>query len=127
MTRHGFYETNSLESINTIRIFRTIYFKQANSNHNIGLAKKFIRLINILFNKVLGENEVSYFLLKTERTFWPTQYTGNTQCCKHYIMDTCCLCHLASFYLPSRYGILIFPWGVLPALFSDHVNLVYQW
>ena len=30
----------------------------------------------MLFNKVLGENEkcVFYFYLKTEGTFWPTQY-----------------------------------------------------
>ena len=28
----------------------------------------------MLFNKVLGENEkLSYFYLKTEGTFWPTQ------------------------------------------------------
>ena len=32
--------------------------------------------MNTLFNKVLGENEeyVFYFYLKTEGTFWPTQY-----------------------------------------------------
>ena len=41
----------------------------------IGLAKKFIRLMNMLFDKVLGENEKCLlFLLKTEETFWPTQY-----------------------------------------------------
>ena len=32
--------------------------------------------MNTLFNKVLGENEICvfYFDLKTEGTFWPTQY-----------------------------------------------------
>ena len=32
--------------------------------------------VNMLFNKVLGENEkrVSYFYLKTKGTFWSTQY-----------------------------------------------------
>ena len=32
--------------------------------------------VSVLFNKVLGENEncVFYFYLKTEGTFWPTQY-----------------------------------------------------
>ena len=41
-----------------------------------GLAKKFVRLMNTLFNKVLGENEKMrlLFLLRTERPFWPTQY-----------------------------------------------------
>ena len=34
---------------------------------------------NILFNKVLGENEncVFYFYLKTKGNFWPTQYMNN--------------------------------------------------
>ena len=33
-------------------------------------------MVNTLFNKVLGENEkyVFYFYLKTEGTFWQTQY-----------------------------------------------------
>ena len=33
-------------------------------------------MVNTLFNKVLGENEqcVFYFYIKTEGTFWPTQY-----------------------------------------------------
>ena len=33
-------------------------------------------MMNTLFNKVLGENEkcVFYVYLKTEDTFWPTQY-----------------------------------------------------
>ena len=32
--------------------------------------------VNMLFHKVLGENEkcVFHFCLKTEGTFWPTQY-----------------------------------------------------
>ena len=32
-------------------------------------------MVNILFSKVLDENEkcVFYFYLKTERTFWPTK------------------------------------------------------
>ena len=42
---------------------------------NIGLAKKFIQLMNTLFGKVLGENEKCLlFLFKTEWTFWPIQY-----------------------------------------------------
>ena len=38
---------------------------------NIGLPEKFIRLINMLFNKVLGENEkcVFYFSLKLNELF----------------------------------------------------------
>ena len=33
-------------------------------------------MVNMLLNKVLGEIEkcVFYFYLKTEGTFWPTQY-----------------------------------------------------
>ena len=33
-------------------------------------------LVNMLFNKVVGKNEkcVFYFYLKTEETFWPSQY-----------------------------------------------------
>ena len=33
------------------------------------------KMVNMLFNKVLGENEecVFYFYLKTEGSFWPTQ------------------------------------------------------
>ena len=62
-------------------------------NRNIGLAKKFIWLVNALFNKALGENEkkknVPYFLLKTEQTFWLSQYLSQSlsiiirsvQCC----------------------------------------------
>ena len=35
--------------------------------------------MNTLFNKVLGEKDkcVFYFYLKTEGTFWPTQYMDN--------------------------------------------------
>ena len=51
-------------------------------NRNIGLAKKFVWLVNALFNKVLGENEkkkkVSYFLLKTAQIFWLSQYLGQS-------------------------------------------------
>ena len=38
---------------------------------NIGLAKKFVWLVNILFNKMLGENEncVFYFYLKPNELF----------------------------------------------------------
>ena len=44
-------------------------------NFCIGLAKKFVRLVNTLFNTVLGENEKCLlFLLKTKWAFWPTQY-----------------------------------------------------
>ena len=40
-----------------------------------GLAKKFVRLVNTSFNKILGENEKCLLLLlKTEGTSWPTQY-----------------------------------------------------
>ena len=33
-------------------------------------------MVNILVNKILGENEKSafYFYLKTKGIFWPTQY-----------------------------------------------------
>ena len=42
---------------------------------NIGLTKKFVRLVNILFNKVLGKNKKRVlFLLKIEWTFWQTWY-----------------------------------------------------
>ena len=41
---------------------------------NIRLAKKFVWLVNTLFNKILGENEKCAFLLNTERTSWSTQY-----------------------------------------------------
>ena len=42
----------------------------------IGLAKKFVRLVNIWFNKFLHESEKMclLFLFKTEWTFWLTQY-----------------------------------------------------
>ena len=44
------------------------------SLRSIGLAKKFVWLVHMLFNKVLHENErYVLFLLKTEQTFWPTQ------------------------------------------------------
>ena len=44
------------------------------SLENIGLARKFVVLVNPMFNTILGENEKCLlFLLKTERTFWPTQ------------------------------------------------------
>ena len=41
----------------------------------LGWPEEFLQLVNMLFNKVLGENEnyVFLFLLKTEWTFWPTQ------------------------------------------------------
>ena len=41
--------------------------------------------MNRLFNKVLGENEkyVFYFYLKTEGTFWPTQYFTVQYCIEY--------------------------------------------
>ena len=41
----------------------------------------------MLFNKVLGENEkrVFYFYLKTEGTFWPTQYDIKYVISKHML------------------------------------------
>ena len=33
---------------------------------NISLAKTFVQLVNILFNKALGENEKCVFVLKSE-------------------------------------------------------------
>ena len=37
--------------------------------------EKSVWLMNMLFNKVLGENEKCLlFLLETEQTFWPIQY-----------------------------------------------------
>ena len=45
-------------------------------NTAIGLAKKFVQLVNTLFNKDLRESEKCLFLLKAPLTFWPTQYTG---------------------------------------------------
>ena len=39
------------------------------------MAKKFIWLVDTLFNKILGENEKCVlFLLKTEQNFWSTQH-----------------------------------------------------
>ena len=46
----------------------------------------------MLFNKVLGENEnsVFYFYLKTEGTFWPSQYTHtHTHTHTHMCMYVC--------------------------------------
>ena len=44
--------------------------------------------MNTLFNKVLGENEKGLlFLLKTKRTFWPTQYLMSSSV-KHSVRGT---------------------------------------
>ena len=48
----------------------------------------FVWLMNTLFNKVLGENEKGLlFLLKTKRTFWPTQYLMSSSV-KHSVRGT---------------------------------------
>ena len=48
--------------------------KKIKMNIYTGLAKKFVWLVNMLFNKVLGENEkcVFYFYLKPTALFGPS-------------------------------------------------------
>ena len=58
-------------------------------------------MVNMFFNKVLGENEkcVFYFYFKTEGTFWPTQYI------------------FASFVIDKgTIGVWIYLWAFYPVL-----------
>ena len=52
--------------------------------------------MNMLFNKVVGENEkyVLYFYLKTKRTFWATQYISNFLLMCGAVFPPCCLTSL---------------------------------
>ena len=52
-------------------------------------------MVNTLFNKILGENEklVFYLYLKTEGTFWSTQYYFDYLCsadsCVFLFLEMC--------------------------------------
>ena len=53
-----------------------------------GLAKKFVWLMNMLFNKVHCENEKCLlFLPKTKQTFWPTQYIPSINWEGYYTLE----------------------------------------
>ena len=54
------------------KILHAKWCSQKNNNNDIGLAKKFIQLVNTLFNEILGENEKCdpfYFYLKPNELF----------------------------------------------------------
>lgn len=55
------------------------------------LARKFVQLMNMLFNKVHCENgKCLLVLLKTEQTFWPAQDIGRVpQIFTKYTINRC--------------------------------------
>ena len=57
--------------------------REGEKSFYVGLAKSFVRLVNTLFNTVLGEDEKCLFLFKTERTFWPAPYLCTFSMWKH--------------------------------------------